>query len=131
LDVSTDAGRAAARLRVAYHLSRNLLANTLVKACRANGIRHICTGPAACPFPGAARLPRTQHGGRPISAPITVPGIGTLETLAEALTLVVARHGSVRDWEAIVSPLDATQDFLRMLETRRLAITPLPATGAD
>ncbi len=45
--MSTDAGRSAARIRMAADLARCLKANTLVSCCRANGIKHITTGRAA------------------------------------------------------------------------------------
>src|SRR4051812_6899924 len=44
LDLTTETGRTAARLRVATDLARCLKAATLLKACRANGIRHITAG---------------------------------------------------------------------------------------
>jgi hypothetical protein len=47
LDVSTESGLAAARLRLAVDLSRSLKASTLVAVCRAHGLRHISTGVAA------------------------------------------------------------------------------------
>jgi hypothetical protein len=47
LDLTTPAGRDAARLRLATNLARNLLADTLLAACRANRIRHVRTGHAA------------------------------------------------------------------------------------
>ncbi len=43
LDLTTEAGRTTARLRVATDLARCLKAATLLKACRANGLRHIGT----------------------------------------------------------------------------------------
>jgi hypothetical protein len=46
LDLRTEAGCAAARLRMATSLARSLKADTLVRCCRALGMRHVTTGRA-------------------------------------------------------------------------------------
>ena len=58
--MATDAGRSAARLRVATSLARNLKASTLVASCRANGIRHITTGVAAAHALASISIPEDQ-----------------------------------------------------------------------
>src|SRR4051794_16634419 len=59
LDVTTPAGREAARLRVACRLAKNLRATTLVKACRVCGLRVPQTGPAAAHALAALAIPDT------------------------------------------------------------------------
>lgn len=57
LDLTTETGRATARLRVATDLARHLKAATLVKACRLNGIRHISSGHQAAHALAAIAVP--------------------------------------------------------------------------
>jgi hypothetical protein len=57
LDVHTEAGCAAARLRMATNLARSLKADTLIRCCRAAGIRHVTTGHQAAHALAAATLP--------------------------------------------------------------------------
>jgi hypothetical protein len=47
LDLRIAAHRARARLRVAVDLSRGLRETTLIRVCRAHGLRHIANGVAA------------------------------------------------------------------------------------
>lgn len=57
LDLTTETGRAAARLRVATDLARSMKAATLLKACRANGIRHVTAGHQAAHALAAIAVP--------------------------------------------------------------------------
>ena len=57
LDLKTEAGCAAARLRMATELARSLKADTLIRCCRAAGIRHVTTGHQAAHALAAATLP--------------------------------------------------------------------------
>ena len=57
LDLKTEAGCSAARLRMATDLARGLKADTLIRCCRAAGIRHVTTGHQAAHALAAAAFP--------------------------------------------------------------------------
>ena len=57
LNLTVEADRAIARIRLATALAKNLLADTLVRACRAHGIRHIRTGHQAAHALAAVAIP--------------------------------------------------------------------------
>ena len=57
LDLMTETGCAAARLRMATDLARSLKADTLIRCCRVAGIRHVTTGHQAAQALAAATLP--------------------------------------------------------------------------
>jgi hypothetical protein len=56
LDLRTEAGCTAARLRMATDLARSLKADTLIRCCRAAGIRHVTTGHQAAHALAAATI---------------------------------------------------------------------------
>ena len=60
LDLSTDTGRDAARIRMAADLVRCLKAPTLRRACRANGLPFVRTGSAAARALATLAIPFTS-----------------------------------------------------------------------
>lgn len=64
LDLRTEAGCAAARLRLATNLARCLKAETLMRCCRALGIQHITSGHQAAHALAAATIasPASERG---------------------------------------------------------------------
>jgi hypothetical protein len=64
LNVQTDEGCAAARLRLATDLAGSLKASTLISVCRALGIRHVTQGHQAAHALAAATIqsPSSERG---------------------------------------------------------------------
>lgn len=125
LDLTTGAGRAAARLRVATRLARRLTDATLLAACRARGLRHVSTGVAAAHALAALAVTDDAPTGREIR-PADPP---VLCALAEVLAIVVARHAGVRDRAGGPSEVrpagdarEAAQDALDLLAARGVAV---------
>jgi hypothetical protein len=59
LDLTCADDRAAARLRLATALARALLSDTLVRACRIHGIKHVRSGHQAANALAALAVPVT------------------------------------------------------------------------
>lgn len=99
LGLATDAGRRAARLRVATRLARRLTDATLLAACRARGLRHVSTGVAAAHALAALAVPedRPARATAAAAAEHPDPTAPPLDAVAEVLALVVARHAGLRD----------------------------------
>ena len=57
LHLQTEADCTSARLRMATELARSLKADTLIRCCRAAGIRHVSTGHQAAHALATATIP--------------------------------------------------------------------------
>ncbi|MCB4825496.1 hypothetical protein [Roseicella aerolata] len=62
-DLTTEAGCAAARLRMAAALSRSVEGTTLLQCCRAKGLRHVCTELAAAHALASLAIPHPSSQG--------------------------------------------------------------------